>query len=92
MQTEEKSLGIFEKMQIEIKELQEKVKQLESDHIKDDFHIKHYTEAIKILGCCRQTLKQAIDNEKLKIGYDYRYNGKRYLFSVSSLKKIKGTI
>ncbi len=85
-------LGIFEQMQDDIRVLQEKVKLLENTHQKDDFTIKHYSQAIKILGCCRQTLKKAIDEEKLINGKDYRYNGKRYLFSSSSLKNLKGTI
>jgi|GEM_PF-6251693 len=51
MQTEEKSLGIFEKMQIEIKELQEKVIQLECDHIKEIYFsfINHTIILILIL-------------------------------------------
>jgi hypothetical protein len=85
-------LGIFEQMQNDIRVLKEKVKLLENTHQKDDFNIKHYTQATKILGCCRQTLKKAIDDEKLIDGKDYRYNGKKYLFSKSSLHKIKGTI
>jgi exonuclease VII small subunit len=89
---EKKVLGIFEQMQDDIRILQEKVKLLENKHQKDDFTVKHYKDAVRIVGCCRQTLKKAIDEEKLINGKDYRYNGKRYLFSSSSLKNLKGTI
>lgn len=92
MEIEKKGLGVIEQMQYDIKTLQEKVKQLENNHIKDDFDIKHFSEATKIVGCCRQTLKKAIDNRVLKNGKDYRTNGKRYTFSLSSLKKLKGKI
>jgi len=92
MEQEKNNLGLFEQMQYDIKTLQCRVDFLENTHPKDDFTIKHYGEAVKILGCCRQTLKKAIDDDKLILGSDYRYNGKRYLFSISSLQKIKGTI
>lgn len=89
---EKRILGVFEQMQHDIRELQKQVAMLQNITVKDDFTIKHYGEAVKILGCCRQTLKKAIDDDKLIDGKDYRYNGKRYLFSSSSLHKIKGTI
>jgi len=89
---EKNNLGLLEQMQNDIKKLQCRVDLLENTHQKDDFTIKHYKEAVKILGCCRQTLKKAIDDDKLVDGKDYRCNGKRYIFSSSSLQKIKGTI
>lgn len=92
MEIEKKALGLFEQMQYDIKVLQEKVKLLENKHIKDAFDIRHFSEATKIVGCCRQTLKKAINNQVLKNGQDYRTNGTRYTFSLSSLKKLKGKI
>jgi hypothetical protein len=92
MEQEKNNFGLLEQMQFDIKKLQCRVDLLENTQQKDDFTVKHYKGAVKIVGCCRQTLKKAIDDGKLILGNDYRYNGKRYLFSISSLQKIKGTI
>jgi aspartyl/asparaginyl-tRNA synthetase len=92
MQGNKNSLGLLEQMQKDILELQEEVRILKNQQIKDDFDIWTYNEAIKIVGCCRQTLQKAIKNKTLKNGIDYKTNGKKYLFSLSSLKEIKGTL
>ena len=59
----------------------------------NDFEIDTFKKASKIARCSIPTLRQAVKSGILKKDIDYKHNGNRkYLFSTSSLEKIKGTL
>ena len=92
MNKNKNEFGLFETFVQQQGEILSLLKIIVNQNQKDDFIISTLKKASLVVRCSVPTLRKAIKDETLKNNIDYRYNGKRYLFSNSSLKRIKGTI
>ena len=86
MNENKNEFGILESFVNQQGEILSLLKIIVEQNKKDDFDISTLNKASVLVRCSVLTLRKAINDKILKNDTDYRFNGKRYLFSTSSLK------